>query len=44
MFKSEKDKAIEEKARKLQRKDKRLSWPTALKLAKSELRLFNHNR
>lgn len=43
MFKSEKAKAIEERARQLQSKDKRLSWRTALRRAESEVRLFNHN-
>lgn len=42
IFKSEKDKKIQELAKKYQQSDKRLSWETCKKKAAAELRLFSN--
>lgn len=41
MFKSEEQQRIEQVAKQIQKKDKRLSWKTCLQKAKSKSRLFN---
>lgn len=44
MIKTEEQSKLEQRAREIGQKDKRLSWDTCMKKAKQELRRFNYNR